>query len=311
MPAVLVLESPYANPSVEEESLPRFDVRRLTRADLPPSDEDVVGVIVDQTAVDSELLDRFPELRCISVTGVGLDRVDLEEARRRGISVVNVPDGSTEEVATHSVAMLLSLVRRLPAYHRHVVEGHFRHDQSGPVRRLSEQTVGILGFGRIGQAVAVRLAPFGCRLVAWDPYVESHGIRRLRVEPVSSVEELLSVVDALTVHVPLTPETLDLLDARRLASLKPGAVVVSTARGKVLDTAALARLLRSGRLAGAALDVFREEPPRSELDLAEASDNVILTPHAAFYSTEAELEIRRRACRQLERVLVEAVDARG
>jgi D-3-phosphoglycerate dehydrogenase / 2-oxoglutarate reductase len=309
VPGVLVLESPYANPSVEEDSLPRFDVRRLGRAELPSLAPDVVGLIVDMTTVDREVLDRLPELRCISVTGVGLDGIDLEEAERRGITVVNVPDGATEEVATHAVAMLLALVRRLSAYHRYVVGGRFRHDESGSVHRLSEQTVGILGFGRIGQAVAVRLAPFECRLLAWDPYVEPEAVRRLGVEPVSSLEELLSAADALTVHVPLTRETLALLDARRLESLKPGAVIVSTARGKVLDTAALGTLLRSGRIGGAALDVFREEPPGAELALADAADNVILTPHAAFYSIEAELEIRCRACLQLEQALAEVVHA--
>ncbi len=309
MPRVLVLESPYAEASVEEECLPRFDVQRVRRRELPSRAEDVVGLIVDTATVDREILGRLPGLRCISVTGVGLDSIDLDEAARRGIAVVNVPDGATEEVATHTVAMLLALVRRLPVYHRYVVGGGFRHDESGPVHRLSEQTVGILGFGRIGQAVAVRLAPFGCRLLAWDPLIEPDAVRRLGVEPVSSLDELLTAADALTVHVPLMPETLDLLDARRLESLKPGAVVVNTARGHALDTAALGRLLRSRRLGGAALDVFREEPPGGELALADASDNVILTPHAAFYSIEAELAIRRRACLQLEQALEEVVGA--
>lgn len=304
---VLVLDSPYDERPLEEEALPHLRVERLRRADLSQPAPDVAGLIVDMAPVDRELLDLLPGLRCVSVTGIGLDAIDLAEAERRGIAVVNVPDESVEEVATHAVALLLALVRRLRPYHRHVAGGGFRHDESGPVPRLSRLTVCIAGFGRIGQATAARLAPFGCRLLGWDDYVEDGVFAAAGVER-AGLDELCARSHALTVHLPLNEGTLDLFGEERLRALPPGALLVNTSRGKVVDTKTVIELVRSGRLGGAALDVFREEPPGWELELAGAGDNVILTPHCAFYSHESEEEIRRRACRNLYRVLKETAD---
>jgi D-3-phosphoglycerate dehydrogenase len=295
---ILVLESPYDERLIEQKALRGYAVERVGLGDLREREEGVTGLIVDMLPIDAALLDRLPDLRAISVTGIGLDAIDRAETARRGIRVDNVPAGSTEEVATHAVALLLALVRKLPASHRHVAAGGFRHDAMGPIRRLSTLTVGIVGVGRIGRAVADRLAPFGATLVGWD----AQPVRHPGVESVS-LDELCARADAVTLHLPLDDGTLDLFDASRLESLRPGALLVNTGRGKLVDTDALIRLLRAGRLGGVALDVFRDEPPRAELELLEAHENVLATPHSAFFSVESEEEIRRTAARNLEAAL--------
>ncbi len=300
---ILLIDYPYdGGTSIEEESLPQARVEVVRGSELPEIGEDVIGLLIDTFTVDAHVLDRFPNLRGIGVTGVGLDSIDLAEVERRGIRVVNVPDGATEEVATHAIAMLLALVRRLPAYHQHVLAGGFDYRESGPIRRFSEQTVGLAGFGRIARAVATRLQPFGCRLVGWDPYVNPKVFNEYSVD-VLALEELLEVSDAVSIHLPLNEGTRDLMNKSRLEHLKPQAIVVNTGRGKVLDTDALTSLLRAGRLGGVGLDVFRDEPPGEELVVAQLSHNVILTPHAAFYSRDSVEEIRRTASLRLAATL--------
>jgi D-3-phosphoglycerate dehydrogenase len=242
-------------------------------------------------------MDRFPALRCISIYGVGVDWVDHAEAERRGIAVRNVPDETTEEVATHAVALLLALVRRLPGQMRETSSGGWSSEAAGPLRRFSALTVGVLGFGRIGRAFAERVRGFGCRVVAWDPYVADAAFRELGVERLG-IDELLEGADAISVHLPLNEGTADLLDAGRLALLREGAFLVNTARGGIVDTAAAIELLRAGRLGGIALDVLRREPPGpDELAILEAGANVILTPHVAYYSDEGVDAVRARVCR--------------
>lgn len=302
---ILLLDYPYAETAVEEEALaPRVVVRaagetiRAAGAAAgggAPGFEDVEALLVDMARVDATLMDALPALRAVSVTGIGLDAIDVAAAATRGIVVRNVPSGATEDVATHAVALLLAVWRRLPAYHAHVAGGGFDFTAAGPVESLAAHTVGILGFGRIGQATARRLAAFGCRVVAASrsssrAYAEL-GVARL------PLDDLLRASSALVATAPLNDATRDLLDERRLRLLPRGAVVVNVGRGGILDTPALARLLAEGHLAGAGLDVFRTEPPGAdELAVLAASPNVVLTPHAAFYAADTDRAIRRAAC---------------
>ena len=300
---ILLLDYPYAETAVEEAALaPRALVRAageaLRAAGASAGFDDVEGLLVDMAPVDVPLLDALPRLRAVSVVGIGLDAIDLAAAAARGIAVRNVPGGSTEDVATHAVALLLALWRRLPVYHAHVAGGGFDFTAAGPIDSLASQTVGILGFGRIGQATARRLTAFGCRVVATSrtdsPAYAALGVDRL------PLDELLHASSALVVTAPLNDTTRGLLDERRLRLLPRGAVVVNVGRGLVLDTRAVARLLAEGHLAGAGLDVYRSEPPGpDELAVAAASPNTILTPHAAFYAVDTDLAIRRAACANL------------
>lgn len=304
-PRIVLLDYPYAETAVEQEALGGLALGRVSGDELraagaaaggaAPGFEDATGLLVDMAPVDAALMGTLPALRVVSVIGIGLDAIDLEAAHARGIAVRNVPVGSVEDVATHAVALVLALWRRLPVYHAHVLGGGFDFAGAGPIDSLAAQTVGILGFGRIGQAVARRLSAFGCRVVAASrserPAYATLGVERL------TTDELVRASNVLVVTAPLNDGTRDLLDEARLRQLPRGAVLVNTGRGGIVDTAAVARLLAEGHLAGAGLDVFRSEPPGpDELAVAAASPNVILTPHAAFYAADTELAIRRAAC---------------
>ncbi|MBX3167279.1 MAG: D-glycerate dehydrogenase [Candidatus Eremiobacteraeota bacterium] len=225
--------------------------------------------------IDGEVMDRCPELRCISNCAAGLDNVDLDEAARRGITVCNTPGVLTETCADFTWALILGVTRRLLEGDRMMRAGEY--PGWGPLMLLGLDlhgaTLGVLGMGQIGRAVARRASAFGMRVLPW--------VRG------ASLEEVLAGSDVVTVHLPLTAETRHLLNAERLARMKPGAYLVNTSRGPVLDEEALAACLASGQLAGAALDVFEREP-LVHPDLV-ASDRVLLTPHIAS-ATQATRE---------------------
>jgi len=234
--------------------------------------------------------------------GVGYENVDVEAAREAGVKVANVPDYGTDTVADHAAALILALMRRLPAHDRAIREqGWARPPHVGSVTAMKDATIGVVGTGRIGLALVTRLHCFGPRIVAHDPYADRESLERHRVDHVE-LDELLASADAVSLHVPATPETHHLIDAAALRRLKPGAVIVNTARGSLIDTRALAEALASGRLGGAGLDVFEDEPLPEDSPLREAA-NVILTPHAAFYSDAAVDDLQRLAAEEAARAL--------
>ncbi len=234
--------------------------------------------------------------------GIGYDNVDVEAARELGVAVCNVPDYGADTVADHTVASLLALLRRLKPYDTAVRQrGWLKAGDLGTVRGFTETTVGLVGTGRIGRAVAERLRPFGFRIVASDPFVSAEQLAPLGIELVP-LDELLSSAHALSLHAPLTPENQHLLDATSIERMLPGAVIVNTSRGGLIDTAALAEALRSGKLAAAALDVFEEEPLAEDSPLREL-DTVTLTPHAAFFSDTSLAALQRLAAEEAERAL--------
>ncbi len=234
--------------------------------------------------------------------GVGVDNVDLDAARDLGIRVCNVPDYGVEEVADHAAAMTLALSRRIPRFDGAVHEGRWKiteivHD----LRSLRDTTVGLVGMGRIAQAYARRMAAFGCRLVGYDPFVPSEQAWRLGIEP-ASLERVIAEAGVLSLHLPLTAETRHMIDAEAIARLPRGAIVINASRGGLVDEAALAAALNSGHLAGAGLDVFEVEPlpPHSPLRRAP---NVLMSPHAAFYSDASVDALQRLAAEEALRAL--------
>lgn len=226
--------------------------------------------------------------------GVGTDYVDQPAASRRGVSVINMPTSNVTDVAVHTLALILSCVRRLGEHDRSVRSGRFDPLVSVGLRRLSSMTLGFLAFGNIPRRLAVLAAPLQVRMIAYDPQVHpdvgaSFGVR---IEP--SLEEFLSECDILSVHLPSTPATRGLLTYERLSTLPAGSVVVVTSRGDVYDTAAVSRLLASRHIAAAAFDVFETEPPTDDNPLT-SSPFTILTPHVAGNSTEAIDSMHRLA----------------
>ncbi|MBA2278480.1 MAG: C-terminal binding protein [Chloroflexia bacterium] len=256
-----------------------------------------VLLVSTREAINARVLSAIPSVKVISRYGVGLDNIDLDAATANGIVVTHYPGYCTSEVADHAFALILALNRRIVELDRDLHDGAWADHQAtttailrGPVRPLGEMTLGIVGFGRIGQSVAQRARPFGLDIIASDPYLPPESFAALGVEGME-LDALLGRADIITVHCPLTPETRGLIDAQQLAHVKPDAVIVNTARGPIIDLLALVDALTSGRLAGAALDVVDPEPLPLDHPLYTLP-NVILTPHAAYYSERSVETVR-------------------
>jgi len=287
-----------------EDARADLDGFTVERGEYPWNGADVVGLLVtDRQAVREPDLDRLPGLRVIASATVGLDHVAVEAAERRGVAVVNVPDYCIEEMADSTVALLLALVRGVVALDQSVRAGGWDHAAAGPLRRVAGTRLGIVGFGRIGRAVARRALALGFEVWAADPTVAAAEVSAASVRP-ARLEELLAACDAVTLHLPLTPETEELIGARELELMPPGAVLVNTARGGLVVVEALVAALNRGHLSGAALDVLPAEPPERRPE----APGLIVTPHAAWYSPEAEREARARALTALRRALAVSAD---
>ena len=241
-------------------------------------------VIRSATKLTAELIDRAGSLRVIGRAGVGVDNVDVAAATRRGIVVANAPESNVVTAAEHTMALLLALARNIPQAYVSLTGGKWERSKFSGVE-LYEKTLGILGFGRIGQLVAQRARGFGMRVLAFDPFVSAERFRELRVEKADSPDDIYSQADFITVHLPKTPETEGFLDARAFAGMRPGARVLNVARGGLIDEAALKDALDAGTIAGAALDVFPSEPI-TEHPLF-GYPNVVVTPHLGASTAEA------------------------
>ena len=305
MPRVVITDSVFA--SIEPE---RDVLRGLADLELAPSgdEETLRRVAADADALLNCYAKLSPDLvrslkRCkiIARYGIGVDTVPLAAASDAGIMVTNVPDYCIDEVSDHALALLLNLARGIGRGMLATRAGGWEISVVQPVWRLRGRTLAILGFGRIGRALADKARTLSLRLVAHDPYVPAETLRAAGVEPLG-LQAALEQADLVSVHVPLTDETQHLIDARALGWLRPGAILVNTSRGGVVDTAAVSEALRSGKLAGAGLDVLEQEPPAADLDLRQMQ-NVILTPHTAFYSEESLNELQRRTAEEVARVL--------
>ncbi len=241
-------------------------------------------VIRSATELTAELIARAERLKVIGRAGVGVDNVDVDAATRRGIVVANAPESTVVSAAEQTVGLMVALARNIPQAHAALKQGRWERSRWGGVE-LDGKTLGVIGFGRIGQQVARRAIGLGMHVVACDPFVGAERFRDLGVERASSVDAVLAVADVVTLHSPLTEETRGLIDSAAIARMKDGARLVNAARGGLVDESALADAIRSGKLAGAALDVFSEEPyagPLLELD------EVVVTPHLAASTDEAQ-----------------------
>jgi len=282
-PRVLVRE-PIAEAGIELLR-ERFDVDVDTNGDLGAKIGEYDGIVIrSATKLDADLIGRAERLKVIGRAGVGVDNVDVEAATRRGIVVANAPESTVISAAEHTIGLLLALSRHIPQAHAALKAGRWERSRYGGLE-LAGKTLGVLGFGRIGQQVARRALGLEMRVVGYDPFVSKERFRELGVERDETPDEVLGAADFLTLHLPLTPETRRSIDATAFAKMRDGARLVNAARGELLDEVALLDALRSGKIAAAALDVFDLEPyegPLLELD------NVIVTPHLAASTEEAQ-----------------------
>jgi D-3-phosphoglycerate dehydrogenase / 2-oxoglutarate reductase len=304
-PAVFITD--YAWPDVEiERSVIESAGLRLVAGPATPAPaaqiealvakHQPVGILTNWAQVSAKAIGSAPALRIVARLGVGLDNIAVDECTRRGIWVTNVPDYCFEEVADHSVGMLLAFTRGLVHFDREVRAGRWE-PATARLRRLRTMTCGIVGYGRIGRSTAQKLNGFGARVLA---YTRSPGASAAGVEFVG-LADLLRQSDAVIVHIPLTPDTRHLFNRERIALMKSGAFLINVSRGAVIDTEALVEALRSGHLGGAALDVLESEPNVPPALLAQS--NVILTPHIAFTSDASLRELRQWASEEVVRVL--------
>jgi D-3-phosphoglycerate dehydrogenase len=264
--------------------------------------DDVVGVVAWERPVGEAELAAMPRLRVVVTPSVGYDHLDLDAARRHGgVWVCHVPDYCVDEMADTALALVLALLRGVVALDRQVRAGLWDAGGAGPLRRVRGTRLGVVGLGRIGSALASRAAALGFEVWASDPAVEAPVMRAAGVRP-AALHELLGACDVVSLHAPLTDRTLGLIGAREIALMAPGAMLVNTARAALCDTRALLAALDEGRLGGAALDVLDVEPPTAEHP-APRHPRLIVTPHAAYASPEADAELERRVAAALRAAL--------
>jgi D-3-phosphoglycerate dehydrogenase len=261
-------------------------------------------LIRSATKVTADLIARAQRLRVIGRAGVGVDNVDVEAATRRGIVVANAPQSNVVTAAEHTMALLLALVRNIPQAHASLTGGSWDRSKFSGVE-LYEKTLGILGFGRIGQLVAQRARGFGMRVIAYDPFVSAERYRELGVEKAASSDEVYAAADFITIHLAKTPETENWLDAEAFAKMRDGVRVLNVARGPLIDEAALKDALDSGKVGGAALDVFRSEPTTDHPLFGYP--NVVVTPHLGASTAEATDRAGYQAAEQVVAALTGGV----
>ena len=298
---VVVTDADYGALDIETEVLSGaghevVGARCRTAAEVIEAARDADAVLVQYAPVTAEVLAALPRLRLVSRYGVGVDVVDTDAARARGVWVCNVPDYGTTEVAMHAVAMLLALLRNLTGHDRNVHAGRWDHRLGGRLPRSDGLTLGVVGLGRIGRTAMAGAAPWFGRIVGYDPYLPDEawpaGVERL------DLAEVFTRSNAVTLHLPLTADTRGLVGARLLERMPAGSYLVNTSRGGLLDLDAVLRALENGRLAGVGLDVLPAEPPPADHPLL-AHPRALLTPHVAWYSEESERELRHKAARNV------------
>ncbi len=298
---VVITDQVFPTTDLEERLFGEIDasleIAGGTLEDVLSKGRDADALLTTYFPITAETVAGLENCKIIARYGIGVDNVDIAAANAAGIVVTNVPDYSVEEVSAHALAMLLSLLRRLPEADAAVRAGGWGIESLRPIRRLSTLTVGLVGYGRISRKLAESLITLGMSVVCHDPYIESAD----GIPPLLPLEELLRTSDAVSLHAPLTPDTRGLIGAKELALMPSHAVLVNTSRGPLVVLDDLIAALESGEIRAAALDVFEQEP--LEADRIKGVPGLLTSPHAAYYSEEALQESQRKASTQITKVL--------
>ena len=277
-----------------------FDGDQLSDEEENRICSDADGILVRWRKITSELIKTYKQCKIIVRYGVGTDNVDADAATAAGIIVGHLPTYCLDEVSNHAIALWLACVRRLIPTHAKIARGGWDANPPAPIYRTAGKTIGLVGFGNIGQAVARKLAGWGMRILTADPFVDPQRADALGVKLVD-LETLLQESDYVSLHVPLLPETRHLMSDRQFSLMRPGSILVNTARGPVVSAKALLAALEGGRVEQAALDVFEEEPPPANSPL-RTHPRVLLTDHVAWYSEGSLAELRATAAEEAVRV---------
>lgn len=307
MTTVVIAHESFPDNRLEEEALQEIGAAVIATGNLQTAqareiarNADALMVTIQQ--VDGDFIRSMDNCKIIARVGTGLDAIDIPAATACGIWVTNVSDYSIDEVSTHAIALLLHHARRLPQMLASVRSGNwYDADRIEPAPRLKGQTLGIIGYGRIGRAVAVKARGLGLKVIAYDPYVQvgedAHNAAKL-----VDLDTLLASADFVSLHIPLTTSSRQIINADTLNKMKRTAYLINTARGELIDEEALLSAVRAGVIAGAALDVLTIEPPPPDYPLLH-DERITVTPHGAWYSEAASLDVRRKAIEDVIRVL--------
>ena len=303
---IAVTDSPFPSLDPAKAALARVDpelrmAQSASAEDILAVARDADAILVTYAKLPGELLRQLTRCRAIGRFGLGVDNIDIPAAAALGISVNYVPDYCMQEVSDHAMALLLATARKVPLSNKLVQSGRWEVPPIVPIHRLSGRVLGLVGFGNIPRALAPKARAFGLRVVTHDPYVSPDVLSAAAVDGVS-FDRLLEMSDFVSIHAPLMPSTRGLFNADVFHKMKKGAVLINTARGPLVDEAALIAALDTGQLGGAALDVVTTEPLTKDSKLL-GRDNVILTPHTAFYSVEALEELQTKCAADVARVL--------
>ena len=303
---ILITDIAWPDLEIEKEVLAAVEGEVMVAGDGTP--EEIIALAPQADAiltcwkdVPAEALDIAPNCRVVSRYGIGLDNIPIGRATELGMLVTNVPDFCLEEVSDHVMALLLATARQLLPLARTPERSGWTRETPRPIPRIKGQTLGLIGFGNIARALVPKALGFGLRVVAYTPRLRPEDAPP-GVEVTNDLASLLAASDYVSIHCPLTEETAHFIDDATLAQMKPNALLINTSRGGLIDEGALVRALKEGRIAGAALDVTDPEPPSGENPLLSL-ENVIVTPHAAFYSVAATAELARKAAENVVTVL--------
>jgi D-3-phosphoglycerate dehydrogenase len=303
---VVVTDYEYASLHFEKEEMRKIGADLVpcqcrNEEDLIANTRDADGLFVQYARITRRVMENLRQCKAIVVYGIGVDGIDVKAATDHGIMVMNVPDYGIQDVADHTIALLLAAARKIVTLNNSIKSGTWNFNLAKPLRRLEGKVLGLVAFGNIARVVALRARPFGFRIQVFDPYLNPGVAAQFGVTAVD-LSTLFSTSDFICLHAPLTDATRHLVNAELLNRVKPSAILINTARGGLVDEAALIEALRSGRLAGAALDVMEKEPANPDNPLLRM-ENVIITPHAAWYTEEGQDILQCKAARHMARAL--------
>jgi D-3-phosphoglycerate dehydrogenase len=303
---VVLTDQVFPTTDVERQILKEIGADLVVLKDSSPESigrnaSDADGLLNTYAPIDRATMEALLRCKVIARYGIGVDNIDLDAARAAGITVTNVPDYCIDEVADHTIALLLVILRKIVRANALVGRGGWGIAELQPIHRLSALTLGLVGFGHIGREVAARARALKLDVIVYDPYVDRSAFQDADVEPAEDLDELFAASDVVSIHVPLVESTRGLIDAAAIAKMQKGAVLINTSRGPIVETKAVLDGLSDRQLAGAALDVFDAEPP--DATSFSGVDTLIATPHMAFYSTESIRESQTKAARCVASVL--------
>jgi D-3-phosphoglycerate dehydrogenase len=308
---VVISDYDYGDFNIEKEEMEKYNINVAaaqckTEEQLIDVASDAHAIITQYARVGRKTIEALENCRVIARYGTGVDIVDVDAATEKGIIVTNVPNYCTDEVADHAMSLLLASVRKLFVYNQATHEGIWRWKSGQPIHRIRGSTLGVLGFGKIGRAIALRAKGFGMEIIVHDPYVGKEVLSEYGVIPVN-FQVLLQESDYIIIQAPLTDETRNLFADDELRQMKKSAILINTARGPIVNNQSLYRALQEGKIAAAGLDDLQEEPAKKKNWRPENPlfnlDNVIITSHSAYYSEESIEEARRTASQEVVRVL--------